>query len=297
MATTLTNLDQAKIELSIQAALKNALVPISAFSLGVSTEGMNKDDVIKVPVLTDPTSQSKTLGTAITVNGTVTGVSVTLDTPIQAGFEMVEGTVNPAQAQAYAEGLATGATFSICKAIVDAAFGLVTNANYATKVTVPVADFGQKDIGDLFAAAEAKKLGRQRSLILNGPYAGSLIGESSLGLILATLGDQALKTASLPPLMGMTSYLYSGLPSNSENLGGMVIDKTAIAIAISPVNNLLGSGDGDVMGQSLITDPDSGITVGYRMVGDGDGGKFKVLITAMYGVAKVQDAIVRLVTA
>jgi len=222
---------------------------------------------------------------------------VTLNSPIEAGFDLVEGTVNPMQAQAYAEGLAAGAVYSICKSIVDAAFALVTNANYATKVTVPVADFGQKDIGDLFAAAEAKKLGRQRSLVLNGPYAGSLIGESSLGLILATLGDQALKTASLPALMGMTSYLYSGLSANSENLGGMVIDKTAIGVVVSPIASLMGSGDADIIEDRLITEPESGITVGYRMVGDGAAGKKTVLIHAMYGVAKIKDAIVRLVTA
>ena len=301
MATTLTNLDQTKIEMAIQAALKNALVPINAFSIGVSAEGMNKDDVVKVPVLTDATSQSKTLGTAITVNGTVTGVSVTLNTPIQAGFEMVEGAVNASQAQAYTEGLAAGATFSICKAIVDAALGLLTKANYgdtaADKLVVPYADFGQKDLGDLLTLAEVKKLGRQRSLILNSGYAGALIGESSLGLILASLGDQALKTAVLPPLLGMTSYMYSGMPTCSENLGGAVIDKTAIAVAVSPINNLLSSGDADVINQSLITDPDSGITVGYRMVGDGDGGKYKVLISAMYGVKKIQNAVIRIVTA
>jgi hypothetical protein len=87
------------------------------------------------------------------------------------------------------------------------------------------------------------------------------------------------------------------MPTCSQNLGGAVIDKTAIGIAISPINSLLSAGDADVIAQSLITDPDSGITVGYRMVGDGAAGKYSVLISAMYGVAKIQDAIVRLVTA
>ena len=81
MATTLSNLNQARIEMAIQQALKNALVPLNAFSIGLSTDGMIKDDVIRVPVTVDPTAQNKTLGTATTDDGSITGVNVTLNTP------------------------------------------------------------------------------------------------------------------------------------------------------------------------------------------------------------------------
>lgn len=301
MATTLTNLNQARIESAMQAALKNSLVSLGAFSLGLSTEGMNKDDVLKVPVLTDPTAQSKTLGTAITSNGAVTGVSVTLDTPKEAAFTLIEGTVTGAQLQQYAEGLAAGAIYSLAKSVLDAAFGLVTAANYgdtdADKLIVAAADFGQGDLGTLFTKAETKLLGRQRSLILNAAYAGQLIGESNLGLILAAMGDTALKTATLPPLLGMTSFMYSGLPSNSENLGGMVIDKTSIGVAISPIEQLVAAGEGDCIMNTRVTEPDSGITVNYKMVGNADGGYVKGIVSVMYGVAKVQNALIRIKSA
>ncbi len=297
MATTLSNLSIAGIEMAIQSALKNALVPINAFSIGVSTDGMRKDDVKRVPVLTDPTAQSKTLGTAITANGAVTGKDVTLNTPKEAAFDLIEGAVSASEAQTYAEGLAAGAVYSIAKDILDAAFALVTAANYATKHTVAAADFGMDDLGLLFQAAEDKKLGRTRSLILNAGYTAQLIGNSNLGLVLATLGDTALKTALLPSLMGMTSYMYSGLPTNSENLGGVVIDKTAIAIAVSPIEQLIGAGEANCMFNNRVTEPESGLTVNYKMVGDADGGKIKGIVSVIYGVAKVQDALVRIVTA
>lgn len=297
MATTLTNLNQARIEMAMQAALKNALVPLNAFSIGISTEGMIKDDIVRVPVLTDPTTQVKTLGTALTPNGSIVAVDCTLDSPIQASFQLTEGNVAANQLQAYAEGLAAGAIYSISKTILDAAFALLTAANYATKVTSAPGDFGQNDLGLLFSAAETKKLGRQRSLILNSTYAGQLIGESNLGLILATLGNSALTTAVLPNLLGMTSYMYSPLAGLSENLVGAVIDKTAIAVAISPIEQLVGAGEGDVIMSSLVTEPDSGITVNYKMVGNGDGGYVRGLVSAMYGVDKIQDAVVRLVSA
>lgn len=301
MATTLTNLNQARIEMAMQAALKNALVPLNAFSIGVSTAGMIQNDVVRVPVLTDPTSQSKTLGSAITANGSIVAVDCTLDTPIQAGFQLNEGSVAANQLQTYAEGLAAGAIYSISKAILDACFAVITASNFgntdADKLVVAPGDFGQADLGNLFTKAEVKKLGRNRSLVLNSAYAGALIGESNLGLILATLGNNALTTAVLPSLLGMTSYMYSALSANSENLVGAVIDKTSIAVAVSPIEQLVGSGEGDVLMSSLVTEPDSGITVNYKMIGNGDGGYVRGLVSAMYGVDKIQNAVIRLVSA
>jgi hypothetical protein len=297
MATNYTSLDMTKLEMAVQGALKYALIPISAFSKGVSSEGMAKDDVVKAIVGTDPTAQTKTVGTALTANGTLTGVSITLDTVKSAKFDLIEGNVPSSRLQSYAEGLFAGSVYSIVKALFDSALGLVTATNFATKVTCSEADFGQLKLAELMKAAEDKKLGRNRSLILNAGYASQLVGSSSLGLILATMGDQALKTAKLPPLLGMNSYMYSGLPTNSENLGGMVIDPSAIGVVMAPMGDLLSSGQGDVLENGLVSEPESGVTVNMRMTGDGDGGKLSGHITLMYGVAKIQDALVRVVTA
>jgi hypothetical protein len=297
MATTYSNINSARIDDAIQAALKNALVPMNAFSIGVSTEGMIQNDVVRVPVLTDATAQSKTLGTAVTADGVITGVNVTLATPKEAKFDLIAGAVPARQLQAYLEGLFAGAVYGIAKTVLDAALALVTAANYATKYQVSEGDFGQFHLAQIMKLAETKKLGRQRSLLLGAGYASELVGSSSLGLILATLGDQALKTAALPPLLGMTSYMYSGMPTNSENLGGAVIDKTAIAVAVSPIDQFVGAGEADCIMNRLVTEPDSGLTVNVKLVGDADAGKISGIVSAMYGVAKVQDAIVRIVTA
>jgi len=296
MATTLSNLSIAGIEMAIQQALKTALIPLNAFSLGINTAGMRLNDIKRVPVLGDPSAQVKTPGTAVTEDGTVTGVDVTLDTAREAAFSLIEGQVTASEAQAYAEGLASGAVYSIAKAVMDSAFALFTAANFSTKHVCPVSNFSSEDLGSLFQAAEKLKLGRNRSLILNAAYTSQLIGSSTLGLILATLGDAALKTAALPPLMGMSSYVYSGLPDNSENLGGIVTDKTAIAVALAPPEQLVNAGEANCIFNNRVSEPDSGVTVNYKMVGDADGGKIKGIVTLFYGVDVVRDAAVRLVT-
>lgn len=295
MATTIATLNTAKIEMAVQAALKNKLVPVNAFSVKAEMTGKVSGNTSYVPVLGTPTSQVKTLGTAVTPDGSITGKLVTLNTPREASFSLIEGKIAPEDLQMYVEGLGKEATFAVCKDIIDTALALVTASNYATKHTVAAADFGMNDLGIVFQKAEDLKLSDDRSLILNAGYASQLFGESTLGLVLATLGDQALKTAVLPPLMGMKSYMYAGLPANSENLGGIVVDRRAIAVAIAPWSTF-GQG-GDTIFDSLVTEPDSGITVNLRMIYNGDGGYLKVNVSALFGVAKVQDAIVRIVTA
>jgi len=69
MATTLTSMNETKIVSQIIAALKNALVSVKAFSFEVDTAGAVQNDVMRVPVITDATAQSKTPGIGLTSNG------------------------------------------------------------------------------------------------------------------------------------------------------------------------------------------------------------------------------------
>jgi len=212
-----------------------------------------------------------------------------------------EAQINSSRAEAVFGAFAAGAGYSIAKQVIDAAMALVTAANYgdadADKLVSAAADFGQNDLGLLLSKAETKKLGRDRSLILNANYAGSLIGESSLGLILATMGDTALKTAALPPLMGMTTYMYGGLPTNSENLGGFVCDKAAIAVGMAAPELLAGPGEGNLVSAEIISDPDGQVAALYKKWYDADAGTVYGSIAVLYGVAKIQDSIIRIVSA
>ena len=55
-------------------------------------------------------------------------------------------------------------------------------------------------------------------------------------------------------------------------------------------------GDGDIMERRVITDPDSGISAMYTATASG-GGTIAGECALLYGVAKGQDAVVRLVSA
>lgn len=303
MATTLTNMTETKIIDRIVASLKSALIPAGAFALEVDASGHVQNDVLRVPVVTSGvTAQVKTPGTALTPNGAVATQPVTLSNLYEAVWNLNEAQCSAERVEAVFSALAAEASYAVAKTVIDSATALVTAANVGSDagtdvITVPPADFGQNDLGALLAAAEAKKLGRERALVLNAAYAAALVGESNLGLVLATLGDQALKTAVLPPLLGMSTYMWSGLGDNSENLGGFVVDKGCIAVALAPPQALAPAGGGDLITAEIITDPDARVSALYKRWYDSGAGTVYGSIAVLYGVAFVSDHCVRIASA
>lgn len=299
MATTLTTIvDNVLIINAIQGALKNALVPLDALALGVSVEGKALNDVVRVPVATAATTAAKTPGSASTSVGGATGTSVTLSTYRESSWQLNEGECSAKNAVVLFSAMAKEATYALSKYVIDQVIANVTAAHFANKLTVPAADFGQKDLGDLWTKCEAAKMGRQRSVILNGDYTGQIIGDSNLGLILATLGKDALATAQLPPLMGFNMFNYSGLTSPSgENLGGFACDNSAIMVGIAPTEMLVGPGEGNKVSDVVVTDPDSKVACRYIVMADADGGYIKGRVELLFGVDKLTDGIVRIVSA
>ena len=301
MATTISTVNQSLVDSKVVAALRYFLPMLKAFSYQVESEGKIKDDVVYVPIATDPTAQSKTAGTRVTANGTVAGTSVTLSNHYAAGWDATEGSISPALFGNYWSDKAAGAVYSLAKQVIDAALAVVTASNFGNdegedKLTVSAADFGANDLAKLWQYGATKIKQREVSLGLNASYAAALMGETSLAQVFATGGSNFIATGVLPTLIGMNTWAYPGFPTNSENLGGAVFGRAAVLVGCAPVAPLAAAGEGNIVERRIITDTDSGISVLYTMTADGAGtvnGECEML----YGVAKGQDAVVRLVSA
>jgi hypothetical protein len=301
MATTISTINESLVDQKVVAALRYILPMLKAFSYQVESEGKIVNDVVYVPIATDPTAQSKTAGTRVTANGTVAGNSVTLSNHYAAGWDATEGSIAPPVFANYWADKAAGAVYSLAKQVVDAALAVITAANFGStegedKLTCSVADFGQNDLALLWQYAAVKIKQREISLGLNAPYAAALMGESSLAQVFAMSGTNFVQSGVLPMLIGMNTWAYPAFPANSENLGGAVFGRAAILVGVAPVAPLAAAGEGNIVERRIIRDPDSGIAVLYTMTADGAGtvnGECEVL----YGVAKGQDAVVRLVSA
>lgn len=302
MASTIANVNQTLVDSKVQEAMRYVLPMFSAFSMRTSFDRPHvKDDNVYVPFGTDPTGGTKTLGTIVDGSGGVSGTQVQLSNPYGAGWDAKEGQVSRDLFPSYWADKAAGAVYVVAKAVVDAGLALVTKTNYGDvagtdKLVCAPADFGQQDVALVWQYAETKIKQRQRSFGMGPALAAAIFGDSNLGLILTTGGSNFMQTGVVPGLFGMPGWCYGGFPSNSENLLGAVFGKAAICAAVAPVDELMQAGDGDIVERRMITEPSSGITALYTMTASG-GGIVKGEVAVLYGVAKGQDAVVRVVSA
>jgi hypothetical protein len=301
MATTISTINESLVDQKVVEALRYFLPMLKAFSYEISAEGKIQSDIVYVPIATDPTAQSKTAGTMVTANGTVAGTSVTLSNFYGASWDATEGKIAPPLFANYWADKAAGAVYSLAKQVIDAALGVITAANFGNaegtdRLTVAPADFGQNDLGLLWQYAATKIKQREISMGLNAQYTGALLGETNLATVFSNSGTNFVQSGILPQLIGMNTWAYPAFPSNSENLGGAVFGRAAIAVAVAPPTALMSSGDGNIIDRRIITEPSSGISCLYTTMGDG-GGTVSGECSLLYGVAKGQDAVVRIVSA
>lgn len=306
MATTISTINEALVDSKVTEALRFVLPALNAFSMRAERSrsdgsGFIQNDVLYVPVATDPTPQSKTAGTMVTFGGTLAGTAVTLSNFYGASWGCTEGTMSAGLFGAFWADKAAGAIYSLAKQVVDAAMALVLKADYgdgdADKLVCAEADFGQNDLASLWKKSEVKIKQRQRTLFLNAGHASALMGGTGLALVYAAAGGgNFIATGVLPQMIGMNTWAYGALPDNGENLCGFVVGKAAIGVAVAPPDPLAAAGQGNIVERRIITDPESGISALYTMTADG-GGSIAGECALLYGVKKIQNSIVRVVSA
>jgi hypothetical protein len=296
MATTFTTITQSIVDAKVVAALRTLKPMLSAFTYQPSAEGAIQSDIVRVPIATDPTAQSKTAGTAVTDNGTITGTAVTLSNLYAAGWTANEGTMSPSLFPAFWADKAAGGVAALGKQVVDAALALVTASNYSDvegtdKYTLAVADFGLSDLTTMWQYAIAKIKGQKLSFGMNPAVAGAIFGESTIANCFAYGGTNFVQTGSVPQLLGMNTWMYGDFPANSEGLASAIFGQAAILVATAPVAALAGA-EGAIIERRIITDPETGIACLYTTSIDG-AGKLSGEVELLYGVAVGQNAIVR----
>lgn len=300
MATTFTGLNSAIVDDRIVEAMRAVRIALDAVSFSVEDEDKQVGNVVKVALSSDPVVGDKTPGVLGSGSGGLATVDVTLDKFRKADWDATEGIISPKMLPQYWADKAAGGVIALGHDVLVTAFGLATAANYgntdADKLVSAPASFMQEDLGLLWTRAEEKIQGQEKTFVMNNAYAGAILSQPGLGLVFATGGDNMVKTGQIPLLMGMGVQKYSRLPNNGESLGGMVIGKAAIAIGLARPGFFISSGMGEVVERRAIADSESGLACTYTVVALG-GGKLVGEVSILFGVAKAQNSIVRLVSA
>lgn len=123
---------------------------------------------------------------------------------------------------------------------------------------------------------------------MNETFHGQLLKDNSFKAAYAFGSDQAIRTATLPNILGFNYADSAAVPENGENLVGFAAYMSAILVGFSPiepapeVRQILND-------YRIVTDPgtdtmpSTGITFEYRSWGDPDFDTAKRIIECNYG--------------
>jgi len=298
MTTTYTGFNEDILLADGLAAMKNRLAPMKAFSTAIDLSGKRKDDTVLVPIHGAASAATRTLGSDGESGGASTVASVKLGSPFYSQWEAVDG--RDRMEDFMARGVES--FFAVSQAVLDAALAYITAANYGDvadtdKLVVPLAEFGFADIAKLNSLATTKKISeRDRVMILNGLYTWQFLGDAQGALIIATAGDKGIITGKLPPIGVASAYTYAGLPSNDENLAGLVCDPSCLAVGMAPVLAVSNDIPRNAIEQ-VVKDEEAGVVMSYRRWREEGKGKMVGRVEVMAGFAKCNDAVIRLLSA
>ena len=185
----------------------------------------------------------------------------------------------------------------LAKAVFQDVCSEITNANFADKVTVAEADFGVDDVANLRKEAINNNLPVESlSMVLNAGHYSALIQDSAIASALAYGSPEAIKGGKVPSLFGISSvYETNSIPGNSENLEGFVAHPAGLAVAmryLEPTNSQ------EYISARRVTDPETGMVMGYREFYDAKLGVQTAVLECVYGfVVGRPEGLIRLVSA
>lgn len=280
---------------SFQAQLR----ALSLFATDYSSELAREGDTVRVPSVPDAAAaQDKSRGSAYTVQDTTQNeVGITLDTHKYVSWHVEDIDAN-ASSVANLEMLGINKGATLAKAVMQEILADVTNANYSNKVTVASTAFDRDDVADIAEDCDTLDWpAASRGLLLSPAYYRALTKDE------ATFADNYGTDELIKGTAGRAiriddfdTYNVNYIPGNSENLVGFAAWGDAIICAMRYNEPVGGGQPGSVY--RPVTDPDTGLTLGYREYYDDSIGRRIAILECLYGSAVGKgDSIVRIVSA
>lgn len=296
MANTLTNMQSRIFADSAVREFNSILTPLNAFSTSLNAESARKGDVIRVPVFPTVTAGAFA-GSYSAADSTIVGVDVTLNQHYFKSVAFTDREVAESDTN-YFENMGVQCGKAVAKQVVLSAFGLVTAANFLNTAAdkLVAATISLAGVASIVKLLADKGIDAgSASLVLNSTQYTTLLQDSALKAD-AFGGSEAIRSGKIPTLLGLNGiYMSPILPVNAENLAGFACAKQAMAIGMrylapQSTEGLIDSGS--------VTDDESGVVLGVRVIPEPLAGKVHYVVEALWGNAKVDGkSLVRHVTA
>lgn len=172
----------------------------------------------------------------------------------------------------------------LANAVFQDILGSVTSTAFSDSHGVASGSFGVDDVAKLREEAVNNSLPIDNTALLLSPaYYGNLIQDSAVASALAYGGNDAIRSGNVPSLFGIPAvYESNSIPTNSENLYGMLAHPCSLAVAmryLEPGNSQ------EYISAKKVSDPETGLVMGYREFYDAKMGVHTAVLECVYGVA------------
>ena len=304
MAITVNSSLQRQLILSEAVrALKPRLAVLRAFSYKVSEQPVKLDGtgVVVVPYIPLESTASVDWNATngyVAGDGSVLGRSITVN---KRKYQNLNYSSQDVRDQPFllTDEILAQKVDKLVQDVSDDIFSAVTLANYGAAVyTGAASGMNISVVADLQKIAiDAEWPQARRSLVLNSSYHAKLITDSAVIGAMNYGSPDAIRTGTVPELLGFNYVGGAKVPANGQNLVGFIAIPSALGIAMAPV-----APDPAVRAQLIAfeqyMDEDQSFILTYREWGDPQKDTVHRVIECAYGYAVIEGAgLERLVSA
>jgi hypothetical protein len=305
MANSFTNINDTIIVQDAFAPFRDTLSPMSGFSTSFAAEASRKGATINVPVASARAAASRADGATYLVDtgNTIASVIVTLDQQYHVPWYVTDGQDAKTTVKIW-ESSAKAATAALAKNIYQAGLAKFVKATYGDtatdKLVVAAASFDLDDLVDLDSLLTAKGAEGPRQFLCTLAYGAALKKDNNIQDVSAFGSDAVIRSGLFGVSMyGVKAYetnaFPAGITGGSELTGGILAVPSALAMGIRAVQPLSMSG---LEAFEIVSDPDTGLSFGYRRWYDTNTGTMWGTVEALYGfIAAQTTGAVRVCTA
>jgi hypothetical protein len=284
MANTLTNLQDVRIADTFLKTFVAALTPLRAFSTDFSSEFIERGKTVNVPVVGGAGASYDFAGSySQNMDSNVDSLPVVLDRHKVQSLHLTDKEVSESSWPTM-ERLAEEKARQLAEDVLKDIWSIVTISNYGAAAipAIAAADFDADTVLSLRGVCATRNIPvASRNLLINDAYYTNLLGDPKISQsYLAQMSAPALMEARIPRIYGFDVYETTIMPENAQNLVGFVAHPRSMVVAMRYLQPLRPE---SYLEAGAVTDPQTGITIGYRRFYDNDSGKEIAAFECVYG--------------
>lgn len=295
MSNTLNNIQDIRISDVFLETFVAALMPLRAFSTDFSSEFVERGKTVHVPVVGAANASYDFKGSyAQNADSNVDTIPVELTKHKVQSLHLTDKEYSESSVISL-ERLARSKARQLAQDVLQDIWGAIVAADYDLSIPALASTaFDASKVLRIREACAAKNMPvSERSLILDDAFYTNLLGDEKIShSYLTQMSQPALMEARIPRVYGFNIYETTILPENGEKLVGFAAHPRGLAIANRYLMPLRPE---SYLEAGPVTDPTTGITLGYRRYYDNDSGKEIAAFECVYGFKPaIKEGILRI---